>query len=245
MAGLLLIFKRVTLFTKIYAMKPLLCALALVCMPLLLSAQKGWVVDFNLGTSLPVGIFEDSEDAKGGFALQAGATYRFGKIFGLGMRVGLTSNPFDSDAIRNGLVEGISQPVETVDGGSYTAFNFMLAPQLGYFGEQFHIALVPQAGIQSMADLESTYQTAVVNTDVEIFIDQSHDSSTLLGIGLLMGTRLTEQLELSMFVNYLTGYHDANLFFSVSDGTTTVADNGRTELDYNVLQLMVQAGYRF
>ncbi len=226
-------------------MKPLLCALALFCTPLLLSAQKGWVVDFSAGMALPTGTFEDVEEAEVGLALQAGATYRFGKIFALGMRMGITSNPFDTDAIRNGLVAGTNQSISSVNGGGYNAFHFMLAPQLGYFGGAFNIALVPHVGIQTMGDLDASYRTVIDGMDVDILLDQDHDSGLSRGLGILIGTQIKEQLELGLFINYIEAFHDANTFVTVTDGSTTVGVPAGTTMDYRVLQLSIQAGYRF
>jgi hypothetical protein len=226
-------------------MKSLLCALAFFCIPVLLSAQKGWVVDLTAGMALPVRSFEDVEEAEVGFALQAGATYRIGKVFALGMRMGMTSNSFNADAIRNGLIAGTGQSVRSVDGGGYNAFHFMLAPQLGYFGGSFNIALVPHVGIQTMGDLDASYQTVIDGMDVDILIDQDHDISLSRGLGLLIGTQMNEQIELSVFLNYIEAMHDGEIFVNISDGTTTVGLPGSVTLDYQVLQLAFQVGYRF
>ncbi len=94
--------------------------------------------------------FEDADGAKGGLALSTGATYRFSKIFGLGLRVGYSSNPFDVDFLRNFLSVAVGEEVRTEQEDSYSALQILLAPQIGYFGERFHIALVPQGGYQSM-----------------------------------------------------------------------------------------------
>jgi len=224
-------------------MKTLLYTLSFLCLPLFLGAQQAWVIDLTAGASFPMSGFEDADDAKGGLALSTGATYRFSKIFGLGLRVGYSSNPFDVDLLRNFLSVAVGEEVRTEQEDSYSALQILLAPQIGYFGERFHIALVPQGGYQSMGDISSEF--FFPQSGVRANIDESFDGALVYGVGLQAGVPVAEQLEIGLLANYLHANHDSNAFISATDGTETVGSFKRGAASYRSLQVMLKAAYRF